>query len=92
MQDLYSLGSPLAFSILFGGDADLLANFKASHVALVLLAGRDFISEDNDGVRHLYASEDVISALHKDPSALSRHGAWRLHHLALEHAFHSRCR
>jgi hypothetical protein len=92
VQDLYSLGTPLAFSILLGGDADLLADLNTSHVTFVLLAGRHFISKNNDSMGHFHAAKNVIPALHKDPSALSRHRAWRVHYPALKHAFHGRCR
>lgn len=68
LQDFHSLGPPFACRILFGRNADFLPDGKAVHLAFSLLAGRDFITENDHCMGDFHPPKHVISALYEDPS------------------------
>src|SRR4029077_7877634 len=74
MQDLYSLGPPFTGGILPRRHPHVLPRAKALRVAFAMLAGRDLVPKNDNGVRNLHSAQHAISALHKDP-AVDR---WRI--------------
>jgi hypothetical protein len=86
-QDFYAPGSPLAGGILFGGHADFLPRFQAFRTAFPLLSGRDLLPEDDDGVGHFHAPQQVVAALDKNPSRRGVLVERRINDFALKNSF-----
>lgn len=76
MQDLHSLGPPFPGRILARRNPDFLPGAKTFRVAFAVLAGRNFIAKDDNGVQNLNAAQHAIPALNKDPAMNRRRVDW----------------
>jgi len=71
---------------------DFLACPETFHIAVMTLAGRNFLSIDNLSMGDFYPAQHVISALDKDPAFDLRFIGRRIGDLAAERSIHGECR
>lgn len=91
-QDLHTLSAPFTLTVLLGDNSHFLSYFKAVKIALVALADRNIVPENDLGMRDLDPPKHVIASLDKNPPRPARHRSGGIDNSALEHAVHGKQR